>query len=104
MMKAWTAEERLRLLAVLLAKKRQEAMGRAPVTPINYESLLLIAVAPSAVLNGETGPGAPDVEDALAAMVFGATPSNDELFGGVVTDIRAMFRPEHWPWWAKEGA
>lgn len=106
-MKAWTAEERLRLLAVLLARKRQESMGRATETPINHESLLLIAVAPADVLNygKEHGPSGPSIEDSLNAMMadLAAAPSNDELFQGVVTDIRAMFRREHWPWWAKEG-
>lgn len=99
-MKAWTAEERLRLLAVLLARKRQEAMGRAPSSPINHETLLLIAVAPAAVLNGN--PETKSLEDAMRLLDLdvATAPTDEELFLGVVADIREKFRPEHRPWWA----
>lgn len=95
---SWSAERRLRLLAIMLARKRAESMGRETTSGINNETMLTVAVAPDEVLEVELG--SKESQGVLAKLTEVAL-SDEDIWAGVVTDIKAMFRPEHWPAWLK---
>ena len=92
-----TAEDRLRAIAMIAAMKREESLTgvrgqRLPFTSANYESILMIAVAPEQIF-----------QDGTLERLPGDFPSNEELFTLVVDDIKRLFAPDHWPWWLKSG-
>ena len=92
-----TDAERLDLLAVLLARKRDEAMGRAARTAFNHETMLVLAVAPAGVVD-EILAANQDWLDAL-----GVPTSRAALWANLLRDIRSFFPPAAWPAWLPAG-
>lgn len=97
MSEPWTTERRLNLLADLIARKRDESMGRVEATPINYETLLVLAVAPDAALK-ESFPSNAEELKLLAKIT---RKSRAEHFKALCADIRYFFGPGA-PDWAHD--
>ncbi len=94
----WTPERRLQLLADLIGRKREESLGRAPSSPVNYETLLVITSAPEHVLKTELG----DL-DAVYREVDAKKRTHEGHFSQICADARDIFGARA-PSWAKEGA
>ena len=88
----WTPERRLRIVAVMLAAKRLETMGRNRAPAFNHESMLAIAAAPDRVLDEQA--------NYLARLEQSFTP--EQLWSQVESDIRRMFPRPAWPAWLEE--
>lgn len=87
----WTAEERLAVIACLLAHKRAEAMHRSvprAARSINHESMLCVAVLNPAELD--------DIWESIAPLCEG---SRSDLREELLADIRRMFPPHLRPSW-----